>query len=275
MRMPTTDQLKRRFLVSVLSDTLRKVSSKRHEFLLTMVCDLGFLASLVLLNSMMTRLLPNPASMIVGPWTKFFIALCAAIVYLTSGLLSYSFFKLVILNLIRKIFGAKLSDLSPFLGLLLLNSKIFLVYSALFLLFSAMFVFAVRVELLVSVRTFFIVLTAILLYLSINIGHSLFMQNRTKKIISTTFEISFRQTRRYLGLIAFTIITFFVLAAAYYVFDWTLLHILGRSISVPWVNTAYSFLNTVIIASAAIGLVAFNRVYFYNIILRMHGTKYD
>jgi len=256
---------------SVLAGTCRKVKVNRRALLFTMLFDLLFLLALAGLNLVLNILVPPSvyASPLGNPLLIILRTLGIFAFAAVLSILLYSFFKFVVIWKVKSIFEKAVVEWPVFWRFFFLNIIILGIYFVVFIFFSLLFITTVRIEALIAVRTFVIVLVGLFAYLTINTSHSLFarLDGSTGQVVKQSLDLVFSRFRMYAGLIGFTLLASAVLTGVYYAFDWILLTILGDAIAVPSVFLGYAVVNTLVVFILAFGLLAFNRVYFYGLVM--------
>ncbi len=259
---------------SSLASAWRNVRHRKLLLLLTMLFDVLFLGSLALFNFVLGVLVPSPEMLVTTAGGAVVKITLMVIVYVLMIVVSYSFFKFIIMRIVFSFSvgkkagsGAGWSLFPAFLKSTLL---VFAVFFVAFLFFSALFITTVRIAALAAVRDFFLIIIGVLAYLVFNSVHCLFFQgvHRVRTVVKLGFGLVFNRLKVFFGIVVFTVVAFFVLAGLYYLFDWAVLAILGGSIAEPGVFMVYAVVNTVLIAVLGIGLVAFDRVYLFDIVMR-------
>lgn len=244
---------------------------RKGVVLLTMLLDLLFLASLFVLNKVLTAIFPDPASLLLGAGSKIGLGLLLMFVYICFIIMAYSFFKFVVLKVVSLIFRKRIEGFSMFDTFLFSNLLLLGSFFLITLFVSLLSITTIRIEALAAVRDIVLILIGSAAYLVTNTSHSLFAQGAGKagKIVRGGFDLVFGSFRKFIPLIIFTVAAFFVLSGIYYLFDWVILKILGTAISVPAVYLSYAAINTFIIFIFGFGLLAFNRIYFYELVSRI------
>ena len=261
--------LKERFSHSALRESWNTVSGNKRKFFLTTAFDVSFLVLLALLNIALNILFPNPQSMAYGATKNMMAILLVMLAYLCIALFFYTFFKHRILHKIMEMHEKKEAGHRGFNSFLLLNIFMMGTFLLAFLLLSLLFITTVKIEALQLLRNVSFALFGIFAYFAANTAHSLFIQGKgIRESVSGTLDMIFGRPREYIGMICFTTVAFFILAGAYYALDWAVLKVIGTAIQSAPVFFGYAIYNTIIVAALALGLFAFNRVYFYTLISR-------
>jgi hypothetical protein len=265
-----TGKVARRFSGSVLKDACGKVRNHPRGFFVTMGIDALFLLSLIAANKVLGIFLPNPGRAVMAATERIGLILALLLLYAGFIVIVYSLFKYQVLSRISQMFGGKKADPSLFGSFLRCNFASLGIFAGLFALLSAVFILSVKVDIIATVRDIFFSVFAAIFYLWGNTAHSLFAlgTHRVGEMIGKASDFVFGRFRLYLGIIGFTIAAFAVLAAAYLLLDWALVSLLGNAITIPLVYYTYAAINTAVIFILLSGLIAFNRVYFYDILKR-------
>jgi hypothetical protein len=256
---------------SLLFDTWRKVRDKKLTLLFTMLLDMGFLASLAVLNWIWLVVFPNPQNIVTDAGAMMVFALLVLLGYLFLIIATYSSIKLIVMSRVKSLFGKSKAisrvDFRHYGNFLSINIVIFGMYMILLLFFTVIFLTSIKIPAFDVLRNAFLVLIGFFLYLSVNTAHSLFEQgvHCIKKLLRMTADLVFNRLKIYAGLVVFTLVVCLLFAAGYYLLDWIVLSILGSAMGSRLVYVIYAVVNTVIVFILAFGLLAFNRVYFYNI----------
>jgi len=261
--------LRKGFLDSDLLRSYRTARKNLPAFLLTMLVDLVFVATFVLFNWSLTQILPNPEMMLAGAAAKVVVSLLELMSFAAVVIAVYSLLKLTVISRIKGMFGKTSSGFPLFGRFYTANLALIAMALAVFAIFSAAFIFTIRIDLLTYVRDSFFTLFSVLLYITFNTMHSLFAQGttRTGRLFSMTFDMVFVKMKRYIGIILFSVVAFFILSGAYYLLDWAVLHMIGSAMEIGAVYLSYAIFNTLLVFVVMSGLVAFNRVYFYTVVL--------
>jgi hypothetical protein len=263
------DWLKEKFAHSALRESWKTASGNKNAFFITIAFDVVFLVLLGLLNIALNTLFPNPQGMAYGATRNMIAILLVMLAYFAIALFFYTFFKHRILHKIHAMHDKKDAGHTRFNSFLLLNLFMLGTFLLAFLLLSLLFITTVRIEALQLVRNVFFALFGVFAYLAANTAHSMFIQGKgIRESVSLTLDMIFSRPRTYIGLICFTIVAFFLFIGAYYALDWAVLKIIGTAIQSSPVFFGYAIYNTIIVAALALGLLAFNRVYFYTLVLR-------
>jgi hypothetical protein len=261
--------LKERLARSALRESWKTAAGNKKKFLLTIAFDASFLVLLALLNIALNTLFPNPQGMSYGATRNLLTILLVVLAYLSIALFFYTFFKHRILHKINHMYEKKEEGYSRFNSFLLLNVFMIGTFLLSSILLSLLFITTVKIDALQTVRNVFFALYGASAYLAVNTAHSLFAQGKgIRESVSGTLDMIFSRPIMYLGITFFTIAAFFVLAGAYYALDWAALKTIGTAIQQPAVFFGYAAYNTIIVAALALGILAFNRVYFYTLMLR-------
>ena len=258
----------KRFEASALTTCWNKVKDRKKTIFYTMLIDLLFLGALYLLNIIANKIFPDPAGTFIGASSRILLTIILMLVYVFIIVIAYSFFKFLILKKIRSLFDKEKLDFSMFDTFLFSNTSLLGILFLISVFISLLSITTIKIEALATVRDAILMIIGIFGYLLINTAHSLFAQgtDRAGTIIKESFNLVIGNFRKFIPLIIFTTTAFFLLAGAYYLFDWALLKILGDAIANTGVYLTYATINTILIFILAFGLVAFNRVYFYTLI---------
>ncbi|MFH1063809.1 MAG: hypothetical protein V1729_01875 [Candidatus Woesearchaeota archaeon] len=230
--------------------------------------DLLFLTAFIIMNLAFTNLVPQPNDMPFNVRGKLLISSLMLIGYIALTFLIYSFFKFLIMYHIKNIFTKSKLDFGRFKRFYYANAALIVVFILIFLLFAAGFIFTIKVDMIKIVRDVFLVIFAVVMYISMNTMHALFMQNdlRIGRLLGRTSDTIFNNLHHYLSIIVSTSVMAAVFAGVYYMFDWSVLHILGPAMQAFPVYYGYGVVSIIVTVVLAFGLLSFNRVYFYKLV---------
>jgi hypothetical protein len=270
-RKKTVQKEKGWFRNTVLYDTYRKIRTDTNRFGSIIIIDALFIGALFLINYLLNILIGDPQLWLLNAGRAAGMLTVVLLVYFAVMVLVYSFFKFKIMQAVHKYFSARKAEgWERFWSFYRSNLLLFGIFAAASIFFSAVFVMTVKLMLLETMRNAVMVVLGFFLYLCVGVMHPLMFIGKQKKLVRTAFKIVFNRLRAFVGLVVFTIVAFFVLAAVYYVFDWLVLLLLGEAMKAPVVYGGYALVNTLLAFVIVFGLIGFNRVYFYNILTRMN-----
>lgn len=250
---------------SVLHSTWKTAKQNKLLIFSTMLFDAFFILCLYTLNRAMTQYFPQ--GVLVNAMTTVAVLPFVLLGYMVIVLLLYSFLKFFIMRNIVLAFEKKEFQWRRFWKWTIINIAVLSAYIVAFVFFAIIFVTTIRLEMLDTVRNFFLVVVGLFFYLSINTLHSRFAHGAEAGVaIKAAFWTPFNKLKAYFGLLLFTIVAGLCLTAAYYLFDKLILLILGSSAGSVVVVWIYKALSAIIAFTACFGLVAFNRAYFYNLL---------
>jgi hypothetical protein len=270
-----TKELKKRLSKTVFYSTFSAAKTNKLALFLTMIIDVAFVLSLLALNKILEGVFPGAEGVIVNAGTTVAVLFLSLALYLLLVFMLYSLLKFLIMSRISRIADRKELQWGLFGRWCIANSFVIGLYALLFLVFSAVFIISVRVQFIEAVRNFFLVLIGFFYYLSVNTMHSLFCQgmHRPGKAFRKAMDLVFNRLKIYVGLVVSTAVIFLLLSLVYYMFDWAVLLVLGKAIQDNTIYSVYAIVNTIIISIFGLGLLAFNRVYFYEIVKNRKAAK--
>ncbi len=277
MKKSRIHDLKNKFFTSALAGCWNTVKDSKKTLFCTMLIDLLFLCSLYLLNILANSIFPDPSRLLVGASSKIFLVIVLMLVYVFMIIMAYSFFKFMIIRKVRSLFvkGKEYLDFSSFDSFLFSNILLLGLFFMISVFISLISITTIRIEALTTVRDVFLIVIGLFAYLTVNAMHSLFAQgiDHAGTAIKRSLNMVIGRFSKFIPIIIFTVAAFFILSGAYYLFDWTLLKILGTAVTNPSIYLVYASINTILIFIFAFGLVAFNRVYFYILISKIKSIK--
>ncbi|NQU79675.1 hypothetical protein HQ545_07960 [Candidatus Woesearchaeota archaeon] len=261
-----------KFMKTDAFNVLQKIKQNKFLFLLTMLLDIAFFVSLSILNKTIELLIPIPEG--ASPNKTIVLAIIVILLYITLTGLVYSLFKYRILQMIKGLYTKKNIKLGDFWNFFFIN--ILLITASIITTFvvSSIFIISIELNALMLMKNLFLAILAVFLYLLINTIHTRFALGEHKIIplILTSASMIFHKTRIYINIIIFTSIATILLGSVYYLISWLVLAVLGEAIKSPLVYISYTVITAIIIAFIALNVIAFNRIYFFEL-LRKKSKK--
>ena len=195
--------------------------------------------------------------------------LILTLLYYLILILICSFFKYLILNSLKSLFGKTKVDFKNLKKFYLLNLLIFFVLFMAFWILNGVFLIGVKEEYAAYVFLIISVPLFLIAYVFVNISHTLFSEAekpKIKEIISKAYNFAV-EVKRYSGIFLvniFLIAAYFIL---FYLIGTVLKATVFKGYLVPsWYYNAYTASFGIITTLFFYFILFFNRVYFYDII---------
>lgn len=270
IRMTMKDVL-RRFMKSTVSEAYNTLRCKRKDALKAAGIDILFFASFMLMNFGFTTLVPQPQNLPFNAGNKVLALLGLLIGFSALILLVYSFFKFLVIYMMRGMFKKTRTDFTRFWKFYRSNALMVATFLLLLLVFSAGFILTIRIDVLATVRDVFMIVFGIMIYLALNTMHVLFVSEDAGvgNMIVSTFDIIFTNLRKYLVFLLVSTALAGAIIGIYYAFDWAILLILGSAISAMPVFYGYGLVNILVTASLALASLSFIRMYLFVLVPKL------
>lgn len=247
-------------------EVFRKIKSAPSLFFYMLLFDAMFLLSIYSANK------------IVGVFSEGRIilpiyALAYMAVYFLIFVVLYSFFKYSILHFIRSMFEKTELNFGRFGKFYLINVIVFFVFGVIFFILSAIVPLLIVESYQKLILWTLLILLFFFSYSFLNIYHSYVInKTKTKNTVLSSFNFTFRRIPSYisvfLGSILFMFVYFLIWYIAGYILKYTLF---SKPVPMSY-NAIYNALFSIATIIIFYLINAFNRIYFYLIVLKKKGA---
>ncbi len=263
-------KIKTLFLESSFVRVFNIIKKNLNVYLYTVILDFIFLALIMFVGSYFASFIPQDPQQIMELFkttsTLLLFVFIYPLVYYLFVIFVYSVAKLSILNLIKSLYRENKFNLKRFWRFYLLNIVFFVIF---FLVAVVLF----GILSLIFERDFLKYLILVLMvpfmffcYSIINVGHTFFIKGVEKGLIKKSFSIGFNNIKRYGMFIVWDVILVLV-----YLLLYNIIHLIFRftifknqQMLMDYGSMYMKIFNIISLVFVYL-LIAFNRIYFYEL----------
>lgn len=240
----------KKFTESIFVKTVLLIKEKPQLFVYTLLFDFIFFGSVFLLNNLSEKIVPIDEKALAALSSS---QLTLVMLYLLFGflliLLVYSICKYLVLQNIVGFFSKHAFNLKQLLKFCWLNTIYLIISLAVFLILNSFYIFSINKDNLPIVMLLTMIPAAALLYLAVNISHSLFITNgKVFLCLKNGATLTFHKFLSYFPVLLFLIVFYIPSTFVYY-----------------YVSTSEQIYLQAIPFILFYLMIAFNRMYIYNI----------